>query len=306
MRVSLKSLLSLNNQKGFSLTEVMVGGGILAGVALAGAQMFKDQKTAQKKIEHDLNLAIYHNNLAKKIGMAANCNATLKSAYYNQASISGNIPTLQTCTGGCADNNSGSGLAYDASNISSMSTELTTVLGGGTGWIDNTQVWRADSVTVVGSVTRSGKLTLRVQYSLNPNKFTQKTVTKDINLNVRFNGGTFKECLDAQESNINNLQKDICKSLNYNEQTGMIDTNGKMAYWDDVAQTCKVTGQKDCSAPGMMVQGVRSDGSVHCKPISDWDQGQSINGATTQNCAGGKKPHVQYNSTNKKVEIICQ
>lgn len=30
---------------GFSITEIMVGGGILAGVALATAQMFKDQKS---------------------------------------------------------------------------------------------------------------------------------------------------------------------------------------------------------------------------------------------------------------------
>jgi hypothetical protein len=94
---------------------------------------------------------------------------------------------------------------------------------------------------------------------------------------VRFNKDAlagnvgFKECFNDQESSVNNLQSDICKSL-YPAMTN-ITSSGALVFWDESSQSCKLNGTTsapliDCMTQGMMVEGIRSDGTAHCRSIS--------------------------------------
>ena len=51
-------------QGGFSLVELVVGGGILAGIGLLGTQLIKNQKVSQQQIDNDLELELLHNKIS--------------------------------------------------------------------------------------------------------------------------------------------------------------------------------------------------------------------------------------------------
>lgn len=58
------------------MTEIMVGGAILAGVALSGARLFKDQRQSQGRLDSEQVLQDFHRNFTKFIQDEKNCNAT--------------------------------------------------------------------------------------------------------------------------------------------------------------------------------------------------------------------------------------
>jgi type II secretory pathway pseudopilin PulG len=108
------------NSGGFTLPEVLIGGAILAGVALGSATLFQNQKKAQRSVEYDQKLAIYHSQLSRTMGTASNCNATLKSIYATPPTsiAAGNITTLFHCvpsaSNKCVDDNTSTGQSFDA------------------------------------------------------------------------------------------------------------------------------------------------------------------------------------------------
>ena len=221
--------VSLLSTSGFSLTEVMVGGAILAGVALSGAQLFKQQTSAQKRIDYDQKLQTYHNILSKILNRAENCNATMKLAFPSSSSTitAKPITQLYTCSSNCTDTNSTADNSYDAYSPNAYAG-LALIAPGQ--YIDNTFTWMVDSMEIVNSLSGTGTFRLRMNYKMNP-KLLAKSVSKEIALNARFSGGVFKECVNGQESSINNLQNDLCKSLTMKENSTLSD--GQVAYWDD-------------------------------------------------------------------------
>lgn len=258
MKTSLNTLLK--SQSGFSLTEIMVGGAILAGVGLAGTMMFKDQRVAQKQIDDDQKLVSFHQALIKTMTSTANCNATFNNRYGSS------IPQGQVEIFGC----SGSACSdpkTDAGSVTRTAQPMYTYNTSGNYWTDNQRVWQINNIEVAQTVSRSGPVRLKVTYRKNPELPNPKTISKDINLNVRFNNsGGFKECTNNQESSLNNLQNDICKSLNY----GQADSDGMVAKWNEDSQSCEMqTSVKSCG-PGLVIEGIRADGSVHCKPATQF------------------------------------
>lgn len=296
-----------NSQRGFSLTEIMIGGGILAGVALAGAQMFKDQKQGQAKLENEQKLTIYHQGLAKKLGNPANCNATMRAAGISGGLAAGQAFTqLSECTGNCEEKNDTADLDHRAADISAWQ-DLVPV---GSGYTDGTQTWSIQAVRNNAAVTKTGPAVLKVDYIMNP-KLTGgvvKKVTKDVVLNVRYENGQFQECVNAQESSINNLQNDMCKTFNYGNVSSGGTNTGQMAVWDPITQTCSLGVNKDCSAQGWVVDGISSLGEVKCRKVST-PQGASLLqqiGPSGGNCSPTQKAVVQYDSGAKRFKVVCQ
>jgi type II secretory pathway pseudopilin PulG len=265
---------TLKSQAGFSLTEIMVGGGILAGVGLAGATLFKDQKMAQKKIDNLQTLNAFHQNLIRQMNNPFNCNATMKElGFLNASGIAANtsINYLYQCQGtGCADFKKG--IDGVSANTSAPLLQKSKFIDEGAG---STRLWNVNNIIFPQPVVATGSMIIRVVYELDPARFPNAPkVQKDILLNARFsNAGQFKECLNSQESSVNNLQNDICKSMTAISSSGSGSTagagGGVIAHWDEATQTCVTNGTltnklKTCPA-GMVIEGIRSDGSVHCK-----------------------------------------
>ncbi len=297
----LKISTLFKNELGFSLTEIMVGGGILAGVALASAQMFKDQKTAQRKVDNDQKLTIYHQGLAKNLGNASNCNATLQA--FGSGSIPGGaiLPEIKKCVANCDDKNGDQN--HKASNVTGAK-----LMGPGDD-VDGTRTWRVLQVsTKGGNRTTSGPVILKVDYQMNPDIIggATKVVSKDIVLNARFTGGVFQECVNSQESNINNLQSDFCKTLNYGNVSST-GTSGQLARWDEASQTCIIGTDKDCTAQGLVIDGIDSNGLVKCRKLSNKQTADSFQSTTPSTaCAANQRAVMQFDTVSKRFRVVCQ
>lgn len=300
----------LKSAGGFSLTEIMIGGGILAGVALSGAQMFKDQKLAQRRVDSQQKLTIYHQALAKRLAAPGHCNATMKAAGLATAT---SIPAgftfsrIAACTSNCVEADGTQDLRAIHAGVGAASQDI---LRAGM-YIDDTKMWEVvDIKHGPNALTQSGPLILRVKYRLDPKiaKSNNVTETKDIVLNARFAdvGGTkvFQECVSAQESSVNNLQNDFCKSLNFGNIDSVGSTSGQLARWDEKTQTCIVGVDKTCPG-GSIVDGISSTGEVKCKPlINEHDADILANPATSEQCASGKNAKLKY--VDGKFQIVCE
>lgn len=294
-------LKKLPNQLGFSLPEVMVGGAIIAGVALAGATIFKDQAKSQARVDHDQILTQYHHVLSKILETPANCNATFKSFANGVAApiTTANLNGIYICNGNCALEFPASMVSFDAANPFAAPNTF----------IDKTasrQIWKIDSMAPVADIQTTGPVRVRVNYS--NTTMSNRIVAKEISVNVRFNAGKFIECFNNQESAVNNLQNDLCKSL-YNQSSLGVATawTGQIAYFDAATQKCVMnTNVKNCNSQGSMLGGIiSSDGAVKCKTFVDPFNVLYNTSAPTANCAGAYKASVQYDSVTGKLKIVC-
>lgn len=300
----------LQNQLGFTLPEIMIGGAILAGVGLAGATLFKNQTDSQARIEHDLMLSQFHTSLSKILENDHNCNATMKvnGNKYGSASLgtSDDITGVYLCdttTTTCNAN-------FNAQTVVAVTGAVFLREGD---WIDKSssrQIWRMTKVDYPIAVTKSGPLRIRFEYTLNPNIGT-RTVTKEAIVNVRFNEDAvsgpvgFIECFNDQESSVNNLQNDVCKSF-YPALTN-VASDGGLVYWDESSQSCKLNGTpgaplKDCTAFGLMVEGIRSDGTAHCRSIGQGFDSTPLVDSTS--CPATSSVQLVWSGSQLKVTCV--
>jgi hypothetical protein len=240
----------------------MIGGGILAGVGLAGVKLFEQQKHSQKMVSYEASLNSYHQNLIKTFTHTQMCNATIKQALIGGKIPAGSLNNFYTC--------------QDESTCSDFKLDSTDTLAAyfptdpAKRWVSN-NTWRVSSLGVLGPVTSSGDMRLQVTYESNPNFLkVLKSVKKEITVAVRFQtgsaaGSTFKECVNNQKASINNLQSDMCRSLNSNRTKNGI-TGNFIATWDDAEQKCVMMKHADITCPiGQVFQGFDNDGSLNCK-----------------------------------------
>lgn len=289
--MGLKNFLR-NNHLGFSITEVMVGGAILAGVALGGAKLFNEQKTAQKSIDENQKLDAFHTTLSQTLSNASNCNATFKFAYGR--AITGNSTTSQKilrCVGPkCVDHKSDAGdIVADANPL--FQKEM---------WVDKSQTWKIGGIYFLDSLNRSGNMRVKVDYEPYPLKGRGK-ISKTISLYLRFNESSsgvagFKQCIDQAQASLNNMQNDLCRSLNA-KRTNSANT---IAYWDPDSQTCVLNSNiRNCSGHGEQIEGLRMDGSVHCRPINN---GLNFPADSAKSCT---QTVMEFNQATKKMVIRC-
>ena len=293
----------------------MVGGGILAGVALAGAQMFNDQKVAQKKITDEQKLTTFHQGLQKQLGLASNCNATFKA---NSLAGGTAIPDSQSfnglygCGSECDDTNKAADgttkkLDRKAIDVGVGSALLTTTALDPASYINEERVWQAESIihkTKTGAArTTTGPMVLKVTYKKDP-RLTQGRdvrVSKDIIINTRFYNNKFQECLNANESSINNVQKDMCNALSGSFTTTGAAPTSAFAHWDDDTQTCMINN-KDCQAQGLVLDGVDSLGNAKCKSMVSPIDSAIMEQSGDTSCATGT-PTMRFD--NGKFKVIC-
>lgn len=292
---------SLQSQRGFSLPEIMVGSAILVGVGMAGAMLFKDQTKAQSKVEHDQLLSQFHAQLSKTFSNSQNCNATMNTlGYYNATSVGGSaIAGLYICDTSIATN---CRVDLDAAGAIAPAGDAYIKPGD---WIDkgsrSRQIWSVSSINITNARNTTGPIKIAVRYQINP-RISNRSVVKEILLNLRFTpAGQFRECFNDQESSTNNLQNDVCKLL-----TPVNSLGESLGTWDEATQSCALRGTpaaplKNCSAQGLSVEGVSND--MHCKPILEGFNANGKTGAPTATCAAGQRPSVMWNGS--QMQVIC-
>lgn len=279
----------IQGPSGFSLTEIMLGGAILAGVGLMTATVFRNQMIAQRNIELDQKLSGFHSNITNIMKLERHCNATLKNFFPgpDQTFTAGQeLEEIHKCVSNCEDPNEGNGTSFDIYTPGAYVGQKLIAVGE---FIDDTNTWKIQSIKFLNDQHQSGKFQLRVSYVMNPN-IGNKSISKDINLAARFSvDGFFRECSSSQEASVENIQKDLCRSLNFGDNVE--PNNSKVAYWDDESQTC-IFQEKDCSTvSGKVLDTFTSDGKMVCKPtVNATDANAFLNNSQGPvSCPGGTK-----------------
>jgi type II secretory pathway pseudopilin PulG len=290
-----------SGQLGFTLVEILIGAVLLAGVALSIAQLFKDQKFTQAKISQDTDLNRYHNALAATMMRAANCNSTLNEVFNDGDEIfSQEIDELFICvpsdSNSCADSNDETDLSFDAYTPGAYVGER---FIGVEDFIDPKRVWMIERMEILTDTAVSNLVNLRITYRKNENLPNSYSISKDIQLPVRLTGGAFRECLDPQERNINNLNKEMCDVFN----SGLTATSGRIAVWNDVTQVCEVDKIFDCPV-GQQLSAPDETGEVKCVPVINAGDADILVDETETTCAEGIIPKLE--KSGKKVKVVCE
>jgi hypothetical protein len=291
--------VDLRSQRGYSLTEVMVGGAILAGVALAGAQLVKDQSKAQKKIDLDQDLMSYHSRLAKLMAVAGNCNATFRThlAGTAQPIAAGAMAELQLCnssTSSCDDTAGMTGSSL-ANNAFSTGFYAGTRFVGVNDYISSARRWRVAAIDIPEARNRSGQIRIRVTYQ----ESSGRRVSKELQVNARFQAnGDFVECTDTGESFLKSSQQDLCKTMVF------VNSSGMMATWDHVNQRCDFQLSKQCPAGSQSF--LSSDGIFRCRKFIRPGDPSRLDGTSAPTCTPPLKPRVFFDSVSKTMDIRCE
>lgn len=299
-------LIRLLNASGLSLVEVMIGGSILGGIALAGAQLFRDRFKTEAGLEHERELDKFHANLQKILYDVNHCNATFQP-WYNQTSIPASIPLndiseIYLCQSGCLESNT-----VNPANPTPVTrstdpvvAEAITFPNSPFQWISPKRTWRVRDFGML-RVTRTGRADINVLYELFPNNAKPKIVMKTLAVNLRFGSSNrFVSCASEKEANVESLGQAFCET---------ISGGGTITSWNPTTKRCVVTtnpASANCTAGGNMVKGIRSDGVVTCESITENVDTTQLIDASDANCMGGaRRPMPFYDSGTKKIRVIC-
>ncbi len=268
-----------------SLTEVMVGGAVLAGVGLAATNLFKNQNLAQKMLEHESNLNAYHQSLAKILSNVSHCNATL----YDSRNLTSLVPVTSIKL--CDTTGSSCVATNDASNTVVGVTHLT--VGQ---YIDGRNVWRVTNM-VLPPVSATAPARLQVTYELTDRIAIARKITKDILLHVRFDTtGTFRGCTNQDASSVDNLQREMCSRM-----TGVDSLGVPYNFFDENDQKCKP--RSVCPLLGYQLVGIKSDGAMDCRKIIDPDFNPNVD-STDSTCVTGQA-RLEYDPGTLQLRVKC-
>jgi type II secretory pathway pseudopilin PulG len=281
------ALYLIRTSAGFTLPEVMVGGAIMAGVALAGATLLKNQADSQKRLNADQSLMMFHSTLTKTLENPHHCNATFKFKYGEAITSELVIPAIELCGANC-------NLDADAGTVTKSATPFFTAGDFIKNTQDNRQYWKLSDIRTKNALNKTG--VARLIFTYDDVRPPGRKVYKEALVNLRFsNDGKLMECFNDQESSVNNLSNDLCKSL-----------GNDLVVWNEETQKCELKDAvEDCSEHGKMVVGISSTGEVTCRdvgqgfdPVGSFDDRQAT-------CEAGSNAKTII-LPNGKLGVICE
>ena len=254
-------IFRLLNQRGLSLVEITVSGGILAGLAVAGTQIIRDYKQQQAYFRKLQKLDNFHQTLSKNLQQIAHCNATF--SYWAVANLpqvpnppGNDIRQIHLCLDGgpglaCDDKILATQIQANALLMRSPPVISEASLNLPSQWIDPVaRDWRVRDIGIPEPLRNSGRANLSILYELNGSN-PLRTKVKTIPLNFKFSGpipapnNRFVTCTSEKEANIRTAAKDLCESLG----SGIMPPGGypagvptskrvRYARWDSLLQRC--------------------------------------------------------------------
>lgn len=232
---------------GFSLIELMVGGVILAGIGLTGAQLMKGAKVTQSRIDHDLELDLIHSKITSMfMENAKDCDATFRHLYGTGLTTA--ITQIKTCPislAGCTDYH------LDASSVPISNPNVPFTTGPTGPELSPRSLWYIQSFGV--PVPHNNQAAARTNLMILPVNYAHKTltnrrVTKFTTIAMRFNSaGAFLQCLDGKSQNIQNIAKEVCTFIR--------------RQWNGETNTCVMGGASSC-ALGTVFRGISATGPI--------------------------------------------
>lgn len=262
---------------GFSLMELMIGGAILAGIGLTGAQLIKGQKKVQSNIDHDLELDLMHAKISDMFTEnAKDCDATFRSKY-NTSNLSA-ITQIRKCVDGCDSSKDASSVNASTSQViytTGLSSPHLTPPPTGSPTRNMWYIQSFGNLQPQNGATSTNIVVMPIHYA---HKTQSRVVTKYVTMAMRFSStGKFLQCLDQRTSNIQNLEKEMCGAVKIT--TGATTLRG---VWNGDTQKCVVSpvtcpaGTTFVGIPGSGVPGASSPWS--CKPVTNIVQSKFIPG----------------------------
>jgi len=218
---------------GFSLMELMIGGAILAGIGLTGAQLIKGQKTTQTRIDHDLELDLIHARISDMFTEnAKDCDATF--THLRGTALTTPITAIRKCSVGCERH-------LDASSVP-PGAPIAFATGIGAPELSPRGLWYIESFGALrphNDVSNVGTNLMVMPVNYAHKRQTNRRVTKFVTIAMRFNSsGGFVQCLDANSSNIHNITKEVCNTLVGISSAGVMIRG----IWNGETNRCNTTG----------------------------------------------------------------
>jgi type II secretory pathway pseudopilin PulG len=310
-------------QTGMSLVEVMIGGAMLAGVALVGAELFKQQSSATQDVVARAELDAYHNKLTSILSDARNCNATFNSVSLS-SSNTGNF-SLSIC---CPNESTNPSCSLTQSSclppfppyipITDRKLILypnpwgTTPPPGTKGGFTARFLPLFNSSETGPVVAPAGggvvKTILQIEYRLlrpylSSGSSGAGRVIRKIPLNFKFSAlGAFLGCVDGESGSKNTLQQELCRTL-----------GPRLTYYSSGTDECKylnTTPTHSCPGitgdPRSILIGLNSNGDPVCRSgIDAFNESDIIDPAAASDCGPGKNVGFYYDSVSKTIRVQC-
>ena len=295
-------------QAGVSLPEVMIGGALLAGLGLVGAEMFKQQNNATKYAAVRSELDAFHNNVVKLVSDYRHCNANLFGAFGATTVTSASLPAnslVQCCpSAGCAVTGTQCTPGFTFGGNTTAILTKNGSLGPGTlaSGFTPTDIQLHDSTGAL-SVTSAGsniikKAEIRITYTMKGQLLGPPTIIKTIPIQLKFTTtGAFSTCVDAELNTKNTLQQELCKGLDQN-----------LVQYNPITDKCerKITTPTHSCPTGEVLLGLDSNGNKICRSAdATFIQSQAINPADATTCGGNPNVKFTWDSATNTIKVEC-
>lgn len=276
-------MFGLKNSAGYSLVEILIGVALMGGIALTGAQIFKQQNQGVKYHQLVAELDTYHSNLRRILQDVNNCNATYGiENLHDPINIGALTSAINICcpsgTAPCSIDPLTNPCSRMVNQQLALNTNVMAYAKIGQKILNDAFTivsWEFKDYSTGNNVpsiqnTFSGaimkRVDLRIRYKMNRSLPGPKDFIRVIPIGFRFTSAKFQGCITQESSAKNSLVREVCECLN--AQTSTI----KLATWygGEAIERCEwfdTSGTHTCPN-GQVLLGINSLGDKVCTPAS--------------------------------------
>lgn len=290
----------------------MIGGALMAGLGLVGAEMFKQQADAVKHTSLRTELDTFHGNLTKVLSDYRNCNANFYPDMGSGSLNSSSLPSdglYQCCPSGAAPCSLAPTDCALSTYLFPANTKRILTLNEGINPARKTSGYKPVSMQlfdVAGNIQVDGlgttvikKAEIRIRYVNQQPGSGAKEIVKKIPVNLKFVSGTggFTTCVDAEVNTKNTLQQELCKGLDAN-----------LVQYNKITDLCepKTTTSTHTCTGGQVLIGLDASGNKICRSAAAaFDESQAIDPTDATNCGGNPNVKFTWDSATNTIKVEC-
>lgn len=265
----------MTNQKGFTLTEIVIALGLMGGISLVTMKLMEDQVNNQKLLVTSAEVSKTMNLIGSALNDSKSCMNILGGKSV------GNIAALQS-----TQNHAGTVISKYYLEASKNYADFRIPADG----------IKLNKLTTAGQNNAELVFTFFINSKKgatgNTASTKERSIIKKFPLNVKWNtAGTQIESCAPLISDVSNLAKEkFCDSL------------GTAATWDSATNTCKLNATNMKCQPGYYPKVMQNLGTVTCQLILATD---IFVDSTNNPCTVGTGVQIVFDSTVNKYKLQC-